>query len=248
MPYAKLLRKLISNTNYTNAEIIRKCEEYGEHIDETYFSKFLNGNIAPPNEKKSRAIARALGIDERMLVIEGYIDKAPKEIKEALHKLKVFASLSALKYIGLLEKNKLHELKKYFENEPLADMVIDILDNSNNYIEYLEQEFHTENIGNGKEIRISLNNPVGIEIHDNAMAPEIEKGDKVLFELIGENYNNVDILLVKTKKNPEIRVRNVIKINNTRQLQGHKPEYIEEPCDKNDVIILGRVNKVIKTI
>ena len=248
MPYAKLLQKLISETNYTNADNIRKCEKNGVHINKTYFSKFLNGQVTPPDEKKSRAIAKALGIDERILVIEGYLDKAPHEIKEAFSSIQLLENLTAIKYSELVDKKNLHELKKYFENEPLTYMIIDILDNTNNYIKYLEQEIYAENMENGEEIKIGLNNPVGIEVHDNAMSPKIEKGDKVLFELIGENYNNTDILLVKTKKNPEIRVRNVIKINDTMQLQGYNHEYIEEPCNKKDVVIIGKVKNVIKKI
>ena len=248
MPYGKLLRRMISDTNYTNAEIIRKCKELGEPIDKTYFSKFLNGNEDPPDEKKSRAIAKVLGVDERKLVIEGYIDKAPKEIKEAFEDMLLMQNLSAIKYMELIDKSKLHELEKYLRNEPLCDMVIDILDNTNNYIKYLEDEFHVEKVGKEEQITIALANPIGIEIRDNAMSPKIEKGDKVTFEIIGNNYNSTDILLVKTKQNPEIRARNVIKINNTRQLQGYNPKYIEMPCDKDDVVILGRVNNVIKKI
>lgn len=248
MPYAKLLRRMISDTDYTNAEIMRKCEEIGEHIDKTYFSKFLNGIEEPPDERKSRAIAKVLGTDERRLVIEGYIDKVPQEIREAFEDMLLMQNLSAIKYMQLIDKSKLHELENYLRNEPLCDMVVNILDNTNNYIKYLEDEFHVEKVGKEEQITIALTNPVGIEITDNAMAPKIEKGDKVTFEIIGNNYNSTDILLVKTKQNPEIRARNVIKINDTRQLQGYNPNYIEAPCDKEDLIILGRVNNVIKKI
>lgn len=248
MPYVKLLRRMISDTEYTNAEIMRKCEELGEPINKTYFSKFLNGKEEPPDEKKSRAIAKVLGIDERKLVIEGYIDKAPKEIKEAFEDMLLMQNLSAIKYMELIDKSKLHELEKYLRNEPLCDTVVDILDNTNNYIKYLEEEFHVEKVGDEEQITIALTNPVGIEITDNAMSPKIEKGDKVTFEFIGDNYNSTDILLVKTKQNQQFRARNVIKINDTRQLQGYNPEYIETPCNKDEVFILGRVNNVIKKI
>ncbi len=249
MPYAKLLRRVISDTNYTNAEILRRCEEKGEHIDKTYFSKILNGKVEPPDDKKSRIIANVLKIDERRLVIEGYIDKAPKEIKRAFQNMLLMENLSAIKYAELIDKSKLHLLQEYFEKEPLTDMIIDILDDTQKFINYLEKEFHIENLRNGQEIKFSLNNPVGIEIHDNAMAPKIEKGDKVTFEIIDNNkYTNTDILLVKTKQNSEIRVRNVIKINSLRQLQGYNTGYIEPPCEKEDLFILGKVTNVIRKI
>lgn len=250
MPYMKLLRRIISNTNYTNAEILRKCEELGQPINKTYFSNITNGRKPAPSEEKSRTLAKVLNIDERLLVIEGYIDKAPKEIKKSFQNILLMENLSATKCLELLDKNKLHTLQKYFENEPLSEMIIDILDNSQNCINFLEKDFHIEKLGNGEEISINLNKPVGIEIQDNAMAPKIEKGDKVLFDIVENNYNykNTDILLVKTKQNPEIRVRNVIKINHTIQLQGYSQEYIEPPCNKEDLLILGKVTNVIKKI
>lgn len=247
MPYCKLLRRLIADTNYTNAEIIRRCKEMGEPINPTYFSKFLNGKEEPPDEKKSRAIAQVLEIDERRLVIEGYIDKAPKEIKEVFKNMQLMENLSAIKFMELIDKSKLKELQEYFSKEPLSDMIIDILDNTENYISYLEEEMHIESIGDGEEIHMGLENPVGIEIKDNAMAPKINKGDKVTIKIIGNNFRGTDILLVKTKQNPEVRIRNVIRQNDTRILQGYSSEYIEI-CDKDDLTIIGKVNNVIKKI
>lgn len=249
MPYAKLLRRLISDTNYTNAEILRKCEEENVHIDKTYFSKIINGRVEPPDETKSRAIAKVIGVDERKLIIEGYIDKAPNEIKEAFEDMSLMQNLSAIKYMELIDKSKLHELEKYLRNEPLFNMVIDILDNTNNYIKYLEEEVHVEKVGDKEEITIALANPIGIEIWDDAMSPKIEKGDRVTIEVIGENdYKSTDILLIKTKKNPEVRIRNVININSTRQIQGYNPECGIEICNKEDLMVIGRVNNVIKKI
>ena len=248
MPYGKLLKRLIAETDYTNAEIMRECEKLGEHIDKSYFSKFLNGREEPPDEKKSRAIAKVIGIDARRLIIEGYIDKAPKEIIDAFKYIQLMENLSAIKFLNLIDKSKLNELQKYFDKEPIADMIIDILDNSENYLKFLEQDIHVESIKGGKEINMGFSNPVGIEIRDNAMSPRINKGDKVTFEVIDNNFTSTDILLVKTKQNEELRVRNVIKINNTRQLQGYNTECKIEICNKEDLTIIGRVNNVIKKI
>lgn len=248
MPYAKLLKEMIASTNYTNIEITEKCKELGEPINETYLNKIVNGKLKAPSEKKSRAIAKVLNVDERKLIIEGYIDKAPKEIKEFLENIRMMGILGANKCTEKIDYNLLYELEKELAKEPLSDIIINISDNKQNYMDFMEKETYVERFMNEK-FELGFHNPIGIEITDNAMSPKINKGDKVTFEFIGKNdYKSTDILLVQTKQNPEIRVRNAIKINNTIKLQGYSSEYIEPPCNKDDLIILGKVSHVIKKI
>jgi len=250
MPYYKVLNKIVAQTDYTQNEIAIKCKEFGVKIDRSRVNKLLHNNLPTPKDKVSKALAKVCNADERLLILEGYIDNAPKEIKQAFQSILLMESLSATKCLELLDKNKLHTLQKYFKDEPVSEMIIDILDNTENCINFLEKDFHIEKLGNGKEISINLNKPVGIEIQDNAMSPKIEKGDRVLFSIVENTYNykSTDILLVKTKQNPEIRVRNVLKFNHTIQLQGYSQEYIEPPCNKEDLFILGKVTNVIKKI
>lgn len=248
MAYKKLLQKIMYEKNLTATEIIKKCkEEYDIEISEGYFSKVKNKRKNPPSEKVSRAIAKVCGIDERILVIEGYIEKAPKEIKRAFENISVIAKLTSTEIVKLIDKNYIDEFEEYLRQEPLCNIIIDILDNNEKQIESLKKEIYIEKLDNGKEIKLGLANPSGIEVIDDAMSPKINKGDKITFEIIGENYKSTDILVVKTKKDPKVRLRNVININNTRKLQGYDEKYTEI-CDKQDLTILGKVNYVIKKI
>lgn len=247
MPYSNLLFRLIEEKGLTDVEVTKRCKENGIQMSESYFNKVKNKRRNPPIPEKSRAIAKALGIDERRLVIEGYVDKAPKEIQEVFRLMLLMENISAIKFLELMDKSLLKEFEEYIINEPVADMIIDILDNGKNYINFIENEMYHETMGN-MTINLGLANPIGIEVKDNAMSPIINKGDKVTFQIIENTAKSTDMLLVKTKANPEVRIRNVVKINSTRQLQGCNPECKIEICDKDDLTIIGRVNNVIKKI
>ena len=85
MPYTKLLNNIIADSNLSYKFIAEKCTEMGTTIDPSYISKLLSGKCNVPSEKISRALANVCGYDERLLVLEGYLDIAPKEIKDIQH-------------------------------------------------------------------------------------------------------------------------------------------------------------------
>ena len=83
-----MLRNVVANTNYTQEEICKRCTELGIKISKSYINKLLNNKQQAPTEEISRIIANVCNCDERLLVIEGYLDKAPKEIREVFISLK----------------------------------------------------------------------------------------------------------------------------------------------------------------
>lgn len=248
IPYAKLLRNILISKNFTNADIVRKCNEQGLLLDESYFSKIINGKKIP-SEKVSRAIAQVCEIDERVLVIEGYIDKAPKEIQDTFKALQVMTSLSAINIVDIVFKEQIDQFRKLIEKEPISNIVIDLLDNLENYIEFVKNEFtYKENQNsNISNLTIGLKNPSGIFVSDNAMSPILEKGDKILLE-IKNNYDYSDILLTKIENEEITKFRYVHKVNNTLVLIPINKQYKTEIYNQSNVLILGRVKNIIKEI
>jgi transcriptional regulator with XRE-family HTH domain len=53
-----------------------------------YISGWENGKVNPPSPKVLKRLASALKTDETILMLMGYAEKAPKEIREAV-KLKL---------------------------------------------------------------------------------------------------------------------------------------------------------------
>lgn len=130
MPYSKLLKKIIVESGYTNRDIIEKCNKRDRKIDKAYLSKLQNNKVPAPSEEISRTIANICGTDERLLVLEGYIDKAPKEIKEALENIKLIFSMAVLSmFENELNDEAIKQVENEINKEPLSDFILQIIDN-----------------------------------------------------------------------------------------------------------------------
>ena len=84
MSFAEILSEAISRANLSLRKIAELCNVNGFSIDHSYISKLKNGKLPPPSEEMSRVLAGVLSIDPELLVIEGYKEKAPDEIKALL--------------------------------------------------------------------------------------------------------------------------------------------------------------------
>ena len=85
MPYAKLLNQLIEESGMTAKDVAQKCADHGVSITPSYLSMLRNGaGKRMPSDEVSRAIAKALGKDEDLLVVERALDEAPEPITKAL--------------------------------------------------------------------------------------------------------------------------------------------------------------------
>lgn len=250
MPYYKLLRNAIANTTYTQKQIIDKCKELGltKGLDKTYLSKLLNNKISPPSEEVSRTLSKVCNIDERLLVIEGYLDKAPKEIKEAFLSLKFMTMISTLNMLENHIDNKTQkEVKHEFENEPLADFIIELIDNGNTYVDIKGKGYELKS--EEDNLIFNLTQPIGLKITDNAMEPIIKENDEVTIEIKDKNnYTDGDILVVKFSKEENITARQAIFLGNDVKLVPLNNKYKSSLVHKNDIEILGKVKKVITEI
>lgn len=246
MPYYKILRNIIADTDYTQNEIAQKCMEHGKKIDRTYINKLLNNKLPPPTEEISRTIAKICNVDERLLVIEGYLDKAPIEIREAFINIKYITMLSSL---NVLENNidikVLNELKKIYEKEPLSDFVIKLLEKGNININISKDYYQLKSKENNLTFNFTTQNLV--KITDDSMYPLINENDEIIFEICNK-YNDGDILLVKFSNEDNITARQAIFIGNIIRLVPLNKKFKSIQKNINDIDILGKINRVVRKV
>jgi hypothetical protein len=250
MPYSKLLMKVVAESGKTSKEIIDECNKRGRNIDKAYMSKLLNDKVPPPSEEISRMIADICEFDEKKLVLEGYIDKAPKEIYEAFVSIKLLTTAAALD-IFLNPKNEqtLEELEREMNKEPVADFIIDLIKTLSNNINLKENGFDIklEQKDSQDNLVLSLREPIGLPIKDNAMFPIIPLNSKISLQLQKE-YNNGDILAIKVKEQEDFIVRYALFNGNEIILTALNREFKPLTYKKEDIIIFGKVVRVITDI
>lgn len=242
MPYSKLLMKVIAESGYTSKEIVEQCNDRGKKIDRAYLSKLLNNKVPAPSEEVSRIIANICNIDERLLVLEGYIDKAPKEIKEAFDSIKFMTTVAALNiYENKLDEETIKNLEIEMNKEPLADFIISLIDNKASAVNFNENGI--EVIDEEENFKLSLTEPVALEIKDDSMFPIISKGSKINLK-IEDKYNNGDIVAFKIKGKEDFIIRYVMFNGEDIIFTSLNKEFKVMNFKIDEIIILGRVVKV----
>ena len=246
MSYCKMLNKIIANTNLTQKEIRERCKrDYNINISSGYLSRLMNNKISSPSDEISRAIAKVCNADERLLVIEGYIDKAPKEIIEFFKKLN---KLSIYEVSGVLEnvinKNEVEMMKEEAEKETISNGIINILDMQDTLLKINNEKM---SVDIGDNIIFNVNNLEGIVITDNAMKPLIDINDKVIV-LVKKRYDNGDIVLIRKKGSDKILIRQIYNYGSEYIFTALNKEYKQFTIKNSDIEILGKVSKLIKNL
>lgn len=248
MPYSKLLNKIIAESDYTAKDIVAECNNMGLKIDKTYLSKIRNNKLPPPAEEVSRAIAKVCNVDERLLVLEGYIDKAPKEIKEVFDQIKIESINAGLGlFDNVFDIKTLKAIEEEIHKEPITDFIIELLDSKNvNLQEFTEQLEITRDTKNN--FNLLQNQPFNIKIKDNGMFPIVPENAGIILEMQKENKNG-DIVAIKIKDKEEIIARTVVfESNNKVLLIPLNKKFDNEIYNKNDITILGKIKRIITEI
>ncbi|MEC0167419.1 hypothetical protein [Paenibacillus graminis] len=84
MEYKDLLKSYIDKSTLSLSEIEKKMRDKGFSTNKAYISKLQNGVHPPAGEDITRALAEVTGGDVDALLLAGYIEKAPDEIKSIL--------------------------------------------------------------------------------------------------------------------------------------------------------------------
>lgn len=154
MPYSKVLSELINKSNLTLREIAKRCEDLGKPINYSYISQLKTGKINPPSDEISKVLAQILNIDPNILILEAYLDKAPKLLIDKLEEIKVALN----NYIDQQIHNN-DILKKVFKDEPLSKFLLSF---------------------NSKNFSIPGNALGKLTMRDDSMSPIIRKNSKLI--------------------------------------------------------------------
>ncbi len=188
MSYSEVLSNTIRNSKMTSKEIIEKCNvQYNVKISESYLSQLKTGKQNSPAPEISKALAKVCGIDEKLLILESYLEGVPKEIDD------FFKAICNVAY------------PSYDINQPftIAEFIVSVLNNYYmspkkpkdisiltliNFSKFIES---LKNIGEDYELVID----------SNILEPLIPKNARVKFSRHkhGIQYDDQD-LLVYTKK------------------------------------------------
>lgn len=243
MPYTRLLNNIVAESNLSYKEIAEKCTQLGTKIDPSYISKLLAGKCKVPSEKVSRAIAKACNYDETYLVIEGYVDTAPKEIKDILYNLKTMTTLSSINFFSnTTNKEDIELLIDTLNNEPISDFLANFLHNQENSIFKFEKN-NLKIYSKLNNITFQLKEPLSLLITNDDMYPIIPKNSKVIIS-IKDKYKNGDIIAFKDKNN-NIKARYYLTDNKTINLVAINRKLKPITLDTENINILGKIEKVI---
>lgn len=245
--YSILLNNIIVESGLTAKEVVEKCNKLGNGIDTTRLSKLQNGKLPAPSEKVSRDIAKVCNADDRLLVLEGYLEKAPKEIIEAFASIKYMTTVSALQtFENTFDEKILDQLEKEMEKQPLSEFIVSLIDNKAADItidnEKIEINIEEDNFN------FVLNNPCALKVKDNSMYPTIPENAEITLK-IQEQYSDGDIIAIKVKNHEDFIVRYALFKDTSIVLTSLNPRDFEKLEYKTkDITILGKVIKVTTDI
>lgn len=260
MSYTLLLNQLIENSGLTIKEIAEKCKEYGQDITPSYISTLRNNkNNRTPSDDVSIAIAKACNVEkgyENLLVVEAYIDTAPKEIKAVIELLK---DISANAGIGMIENKVTTQqrkaIRKMFDDMPMSRFIIELT--TEKVKSSLKKnagtlKLESKDVFTDTDLTITQKiSPVGFPVSDNGMYPTISKGDMVNIELKEtKDYKTGDTILLKKKdKKADFLARKIV-IGNKKEITliPINSDYSAETVSIDEIVILGAITQIIRKL
>jgi len=147
-----VLKEIIENSGLTYKEISEKCEKSGHKVDPSYISKLVNMKLSPASEKINTSIAEACNANPDRMILEAYLDKAPKQLLDFINTIKA-------NYNADFSDNK-ENVSVNVDNQPISTFILD---------------FKPSNFNLGEGIK-------GVVMPDVSMEPYIEKGDRLIIE------------------------------------------------------------------
>lgn len=245
MPYAKLLNQLIEESGMTAKEVAQKCVDYGVSVTPSYLSMLRNGaGKRMPSDEVSCAIAKALGKDENLLVVERALDEAPEPIIKALQNILRTITASLMGFTG-------EDITP--EMETMLDTAIQQIPLSESVLQLARQttlpKFNRDTSGAIMQsadgsITVNVTAPQEFEIATDALLPTICKGDRVRLQSEPE-YKAGDIVVFAGKG---IECRRMEVIDGHAVLVAFNREYDSLVYDPKKQKILGRVLTVTKDV
>lgn len=252
MSYKEMISKAIEASDFSIKEIAEQCKRYGVSITPSYISLLKSGKTSNPSEEVSRAISKVCGIDENLLILEAYLEKAPNILSTVLNRFRNEKDNNKLAMYHYIDKSEFDEEViessiKYIKERTLAQFIIDAYEDQDPTPVELYEKHEGENksvISNQDDITF-----MKIDVKDNSMSPIISKGSKVYYEH-NNKYKNGDIIcfIFKETNNDDILIRKYYNKDNLIILNAFNSEYEPIICNVDSIRILGKINKIIVSV
>lgn len=261
MSYKDLIANTIASSDFTIKEIAEECKKNGVSITPSYISLLKSGKTPPPSEEVSRAIAKVCGIDENILVLEAYLDKAPNFFVNLLEIIKqdinsndlakyefIRKNMKNIQYtsddLQIIDNEYINKLQKHIKERTLAESLCEYYDEACYQLNINDKEM---NINEINRIADNKNLPyMKINAADNAMHPLIPKNSSIYIER-DDNYQDGDIIcFIRISDNKDtILIRKYYTENEAILLTAINDSYRPLMYKNSEIKILGRVKKII---
>lgn len=256
MAYTQLLNSIIEQSGLTVKEIAEKCVNMGVDVTPAYISTLRNDkNNRTPSDKVSRALAEACNCQHKnILVVEAYLQNAPQEFNGLMEMLRGLVITSGMSMIeNRLTTQDIKEVDEMLKSFPMAELICDM--SKEQVMNDIKKGYGSFNLKASKQlddIKIKQEiTPIGLPITDNGMSPIIKANDLVTIETLNfDEYKTGDIVYCfKNGEKKKAFARKII-IYDKKQitLLPINNEYSPEIVSINDIVIMGKVKKVISTI
>lgn len=256
MAYTQLLNSIIEQSGLTVKEIAEKCVKMGVDVTPAYISTLRNDkNNRTPSDKVSRALAEACNCQHKnILVVEAYLQNAPQEFNGLMEMLRGFVITSGMSIMeNKLTTQEIREADEILKSFPMAELICDM--SKEQVMNSIKKGYGSFNVKASKQfddIKIKQEiTPTGLPITDNGMSPIIKANDLVTIEALNfEEYKTGDIVYCFKNGEKKKAIARKIIIYNSNQitLLPINNEYNPEIVSKDDIVIMGKVKKVISTI
>lgn len=259
MAYTVLLNKLIKDSELTIKEIAERCTAEGVKVTPAYISTLRNDkNNRTPSDEMSRALAKACKAkNENILVVEAYLEKAPKEFNNLMQLLRNVMITSSMGFVeNRVTSQQKKEAEEMFKQFPMSEFIVSL---SNDVVKQsvvknkgtMSYKVNTEI--NDMKITQTLSQAMGIPVSDDGMRPTINKENKVNFEWKEiKDYKTGDIVCFVEKDNKKgVMARQIFiddKSYKTITMLPINSEYSFKKYKVEDITIFGKVTQVISDI
>nr|PZN02956.1 MAG: hypothetical protein DIU66_08505 [Bacillota bacterium] len=146
MTYAELLQQYIKQSGKTLEQISKECAQKGVKIHPTYISKLRLGKRPAPSEEISRVLAEVTGGDPQRLIIKGYIEKIPDDLKDQLGLYKYLSNIDDIADEVTSKINELGGLDNAVEKIVRSVLAEAVFENPERFISELEKEEEIESV------------------------------------------------------------------------------------------------------
>jgi len=255
MPYTQLLNDLIDKSGLSIKEIAERCSAHSQEITASYISLLRNTESKRiPSDDLSRALAIACNAKyDDLLIVEGYIDRAPKALAEFINMVRDSSiSAASCMFVNQMSKQEMKSFQDVLSQQPMAEFIIETAQQPQAELEKGQGEIINlqGSLKDGDmQATIQFKTSIGLPVQDDSMHPTLSKGSKTILEVMKiSEYKDGDILCFSKKGHKEFIYRKCVFIDGLHKKIAMLPMNTQFPSavySFKEIVILGKVKQSI---